>query len=359
MGLFDAFRYEGKHAVVVGGATGMGAAVAEVVLDGGADVVVMDRAPVTLDGVTAVSLDLSDTASIDAAVDGLGRPVDALFSCAGVADGTPGIEKINFLGHRYMIERLLEKDLLPRGSAIGMISSAAGMGWESNLEKIQEYLAITDFDEASTWAHEHGRADYLWSKQCIGAYVASQRPAAAGQGHPHQRHPPRAHQHPAGPGQRRAVARLRRRLPRGGRHRGVDPARAGLPAGVPVQRGRRRRHRHHDDDRRRLLRLRHQRRLPVGDRGREVPPRRLRRPLGARSCPATGTPRRSAARSRRASTGDPDGAGDRAWVEQHRHRRRAHREAAEPRREPRRRGRRPSGRRAGSGSVAGRRHRRG
>jgi NAD(P)-dependent dehydrogenase (short-subunit alcohol dehydrogenase family) len=173
MGLFDAFGYEGKHAVVVGGATGMGAAVAEVVLDGGADVVVMDRAPVTLDGVAAVSLDLSDTASIDAAVDGLSKPVDALFSCAGVADGTPGIEKINFLGHRYMIDRLLEKDLLPRGSAIGMISSAAGMGWESNLETIQEYLAITDIDEASKWAHDHNRADYLWSKQCLGAYVAS------------------------------------------------------------------------------------------------------------------------------------------------------------------------------------------
>src|SRR5688572_15532563 len=150
----------------------MGAPVAEVVLDGGADVVVLDRAPVTLDGVTAVSLDLSDTASIDAAVDGLTKPVDALFSCAGVADGTPGIEKINFLGHRYMIDRLLEKDLLPRGSAIGMISSAAGMGWESNLETIKEYLAITDIDEASAWAHEHNRADYLWSKQCLGAYVA-------------------------------------------------------------------------------------------------------------------------------------------------------------------------------------------
>ena len=173
MGLFDAFGYQGKHAVVVGGATGMGAAVAEVVLDGGADVVVMDRAPVTLDGVTAVSLDLSDTASIDAAVDGLTKPVDALFSCAGVADGTPGIEKINFLGHRYMIERLLEKDLLPRGSAIGVISSAAGMGWESNLETIKEYLAISDFDEASKWAHDHNRADYLWSKQVLGAYVAS------------------------------------------------------------------------------------------------------------------------------------------------------------------------------------------
>ena len=54
MGLFDAFRYDGKRALVVGGATGMGAAAAELVLDAGAEVVVMDRADVTLDGVKAI-----------------------------------------------------------------------------------------------------------------------------------------------------------------------------------------------------------------------------------------------------------------------------------------------------------------
>jgi NAD(P)-dependent dehydrogenase (short-subunit alcohol dehydrogenase family) len=173
MSLFDAFRFDGKRALVVGGATGMGAAAAEVVRDAGAETVVMDLAPIELEGVTAISVNLAEPDSIDAAVDECGGPVHAVLSCAGVADGVPGIEKINFLGHRYMIDRLLEKDLLPRGSAIGMISSAAGMGWESNLETINEYLAITDVDEASRWAHEHNRADYLWSKQCLGAYVAS------------------------------------------------------------------------------------------------------------------------------------------------------------------------------------------
>ena len=86
----DAFRYDGKRALVVGGATGMGAAVAELVQDLGAEVVVMDYAPVTLDGAKAISLDLRDKASIDAAVDECGGPIDALFSCAGVADGTAG-----------------------------------------------------------------------------------------------------------------------------------------------------------------------------------------------------------------------------------------------------------------------------
>ena len=50
MTLFDAFRYDGKRVLVVGGATGMGAAAAELVLDAGAEVVVMDFAEITLDG---------------------------------------------------------------------------------------------------------------------------------------------------------------------------------------------------------------------------------------------------------------------------------------------------------------------
>src|SRR5436305_6109805 len=116
MSPFDAFRYDGKRALIVGGATGMGAATAELVKDAGAEVVVMDRAEVTLDGVKAINLDLSDKASIDVAVDECGGPVHALFSCAGVADGTPGIERINFIGHRYLVERMLTGDLLPRGS---------------------------------------------------------------------------------------------------------------------------------------------------------------------------------------------------------------------------------------------------
>jgi NAD(P)-dependent dehydrogenase (short-subunit alcohol dehydrogenase family) len=172
MSLFDAYRYDGKRALVVGGATGMGAAVVEVVKDAGAEVVVMDRAPVTASGVKAIQLDLSEKASIDAAVAECGGPVHALFSCAGVADGTPGLERINFLGHRYMIELLLAGDMLPRGSAIGMISSAAGYGWQANWDAVKTYLDIADFDEAAAWARDNAKADYMWSKMAINGYVA-------------------------------------------------------------------------------------------------------------------------------------------------------------------------------------------
>src|SRR5580698_972215 len=156
MSLFDAFRYDGKRVLVVGGATGMGAATAALVQDAGAEVVMMDFAEMKLPGAKAIHVNLADEASIDAAVDECGGPIHALFACAGVADGTPGIEKINFVGHRHLINRALAAGMLPRGSAIGFISSAAGLGWEPALPLLTEYLDIEDFEAASQWAVDHG-----------------------------------------------------------------------------------------------------------------------------------------------------------------------------------------------------------
>lgn len=174
MSLFDAFRFDGKRVLVVGGATGMGAAVAELALDAGAEVVVMDYAPVKLSGVKVIQLNLAEKASIESAVDECGGPVHALLSCAGVADGTPGIERINFIGHRHMIDRMVGADMLPRGASIGFISSAAGLGWEAHLAELQGLLDTPDFDEAVAWVQKEDKANYYWMKQAVCAYVSSQ-----------------------------------------------------------------------------------------------------------------------------------------------------------------------------------------
>jgi NAD(P)-dependent dehydrogenase (short-subunit alcohol dehydrogenase family) len=174
MSLCDAFRFEGKRVLVVGGATGMGAAAAELALDVGAEVVVMDYAEVALTGVKTIHVDLAEQASIDAAVKECIGPVHALLACAGVADGTPGIERINFIGHRHLIDRMLDARMLGRGAAIGFISSAAGLGWEAKLPVLQGLLDTPDFDRAVAWVKEHGMANYMAMKQAICAYVASQ-----------------------------------------------------------------------------------------------------------------------------------------------------------------------------------------
>jgi NAD(P)-dependent dehydrogenase (short-subunit alcohol dehydrogenase family) len=132
----------------------------------------MDFARVEIPGVETIHLNLADRASIDAAVDACGGPVHALFSCAGVADGTPGIERINFVGHRHLIDRMLAREMLRRGSSICFISSSAGLGWETNLELLTELLDTSDFDAAAQWFEKHRRVNYITTKQAICAYVA-------------------------------------------------------------------------------------------------------------------------------------------------------------------------------------------
>jgi NAD(P)-dependent dehydrogenase (short-subunit alcohol dehydrogenase family) len=176
MSVIDRLRYDGKRALVVGGATGMGAAAAKSAAELGAEVIVLDYAPVKYDVARALQVDLRDPASIDAALEQVGGPVHALFSAAGVAEG-PDLMKINFIGHRYVIERLLGKGWLPSGSAICFISSVAGMGWENDLPLLQEFLATPDFAAAQEWVSAHeaeGIIHYGFSKKAVNAFVATQ-----------------------------------------------------------------------------------------------------------------------------------------------------------------------------------------
>jgi NAD(P)-dependent dehydrogenase (short-subunit alcohol dehydrogenase family) len=177
----EMFRFDGKRALVVGGATGMGSEAARIVQDLGADVTVVDYADVEIPGVAAVKLDLRDRAGIDSAVDALDGPFHAVLSCAGVASGSPGIYQVNFIGQRHLIERLIDEDKLPSGSAVAMIASIAGMGWEANLPTLLDFLASPDYEAAEKWVAEHpdqtGPAeltmDYVFTKQAVCAYAAS------------------------------------------------------------------------------------------------------------------------------------------------------------------------------------------
>jgi NAD(P)-dependent dehydrogenase (short-subunit alcohol dehydrogenase family) len=170
-----AFRYDGKRVLVVGGATGMGAAAAQTVASLGGDVVVLDYAPVDFPVAEAIKVDLRDRAAIDTALDQVGGPVHAVFSAAGVADGTPGIMKINFIAHRHIIERLVADGTLPNGGAVCMISSVAGLGWEGQMPTLLEFLDTPDFEAADAWVQAHeGTDNYGFSKQAMNCYVARQ-----------------------------------------------------------------------------------------------------------------------------------------------------------------------------------------
>lgn len=168
--------YEGKRVLVVGGATGMGAAAARTARELGAHVTVMDRAPVDYEIDRVIPVDLRDPGSIDHALDDLDGPVDCVFAAAGIADG-PDLMRANFIGHRHLIERLLRSEGLPCGSAVCLISSVAGMGWENDIDRVREFLSTPDYRSADDWVRAHeadGFIHYGFSKQAINAYVALQ-----------------------------------------------------------------------------------------------------------------------------------------------------------------------------------------
>ncbi len=169
----DLFRFDGKRAVVVGGSSGIGAAGVAALAGLGAHVVVLDVAEATGPDVQYVRLDLKDKLDIERAVDECGGPIDVLLSCAGVADGTPGLPTINFIGQRHLIERAVESAMMSPGSAIAMVSSAAGRGWEQSLDLLLEFITTPTFEAAEEWiAANPQSATYSWSKQAVCAYVA-------------------------------------------------------------------------------------------------------------------------------------------------------------------------------------------
>ena len=120
----------------VGGATGMGAATAQMAADLGATTIVLDVADVEYPCDQSIKVDLRDRASVDAAIEQIGAPVDTIFSCAGVADGTDGLMRINFISQRHLIESLIASNKLGRGGSVSFVSSVAGLGWMNNLETL-------------------------------------------------------------------------------------------------------------------------------------------------------------------------------------------------------------------------------
>jgi NAD(P)-dependent dehydrogenase (short-subunit alcohol dehydrogenase family) len=172
--------YEGKNVLVVGGATGMGAAAAQEVAKLGAKVTVLDVAEVSFPVDRFIKIDLRDKASVEKVVGELDGPFHAVFSCAGVADGTRGIGLINFVSQRQLLQGLLAKGALPRGSAVAVISSTAGNGWEQALPDLKEFLAISDWDGEAAWIDAHKsdnmmtNADgYMFTKRAMCAWVAT------------------------------------------------------------------------------------------------------------------------------------------------------------------------------------------
>tara|TARA_B110000444_G_scaffold194995_1_gene185393 strand:- start:383 stop:1192 length:810 start_codon:yes stop_codon:yes gene_type:complete len=178
--------YENKNVVITGCATGMGRAAAELLVDLGANVYALDIGEVTVPVKLAIKTDMKNKTTIDAAIDQLPSEIYALFNCAGVPHppfSAIDTIMINFVGLRHLTEALIPR--ISNGGGIASIASTAGMAWASNLDLVNQFLALKDFDAGAAWVQnipEMNTDPYGFSKQCLIVYTMTNAKQLAAKG---------------------------------------------------------------------------------------------------------------------------------------------------------------------------------
>src|SRR3954447_446175 len=169
------FSYAGKRVVLTGGATGVGAALLELLAEIGApEVTVLDLKPPTGPHAKYVATNLSERGAVDNAIAELDGTFDVLFNNAGVAatQAPQIVTAVNYLALRKLSEELLPK--INAGGAVVNTASIAGGQWASHLTEINELIDIGDWDKSLEWVDENlekvGGDSYSFSKEVVRVY---------------------------------------------------------------------------------------------------------------------------------------------------------------------------------------------
>ncbi|MFV8163222.1 coniferyl-alcohol dehydrogenase [Mycobacterium sp. 134] len=173
--LDELVRYDGKHVVVTGCGSGIGAEVTRALGELGARVTGLDIRPPDHLPDEFIELDLADPESVDRAAGAVGGPVDALFNVAGVSSGIGNpllVVRINFLGTRQFTEAV-EHRIAPGGS-ITSVSSLAASGYRENRDTTAGLIRTRSVGEGLRWCADHPEAladgGYRLSKEAMILY---------------------------------------------------------------------------------------------------------------------------------------------------------------------------------------------
>jgi len=167
-----------KHYAMTGGATGIGAAIKQRLLDQGNKVIVVDIKNADIEA------DLGQPESRASALAQLqaAGPFDGLIMCAGVASHFPdtaAIVSINYYGTVELVEGL-ENHLTPNARVIAISSNSAPM---CQTPEIVDRLLNTDENQARELAAQtEGHECYAGSKQAVAKWVRRIAPSWARKG---------------------------------------------------------------------------------------------------------------------------------------------------------------------------------
>ncbi len=166
--------YKDKRVVVTGAASGMGAAVAGMLVDLGAVVIGADIKPIEMKGVSSNTLNLMDDNSIQSFVGAIeDGSVYGLFCCAGLPQTFSAIDvvTVNFLGTRRLCELMLPK--FTQSSAISVVASMT-LAWPQHIAALTELIEAQSLEKGRDWVS--GNLDtvgdsYMFSKEALAAWA--------------------------------------------------------------------------------------------------------------------------------------------------------------------------------------------
>lgn len=181
--------FKGKKCVVTGAASGMGKSTVELLNAQGAEVYALDLKAIEDPVAKAVTVNLADKASIDAAVAELPDGIDSVFHVAGLPGQTYGgksfsdmeVITVNYIGARYILEKLYPK--LSDGASVVAVASIAGFNWRNKFAAYKEFIDVADWDaQAEFLAGKEGLEEwytapiqknraYEFSKESLCIYV--------------------------------------------------------------------------------------------------------------------------------------------------------------------------------------------
>lgn len=161
------------RAIVTGGADGIGRATVAALRARGDEVTVIDLPARAVADSPFVGCDLSDPASIDAALEELDGPWDVLCNVAGVPGTRPPehVIAVNFLGLRRLTDGVVNR--IRPGGAVVSVASTAGMFWLENYDMARALVDTPSFEAGLRWFAEksNGYEAYNLSKEAVILYT--------------------------------------------------------------------------------------------------------------------------------------------------------------------------------------------
>jgi NAD(P)-dependent dehydrogenase (short-subunit alcohol dehydrogenase family) len=166
------FSFAGKRVVLTGGATGVGAALLDLLDEiGSPEVIVLDIKAPSGPHARFIETNLAEEGAVDAAVDAIEGPIHVLFNNAGVAATQPPriVLAVNYLALRRLSEALLDR--IPTGGAIVNTASIAGGMWAEHVTEINALLDVEGWEKSLEWIDDNlagvGGDPYSFSKEVV------------------------------------------------------------------------------------------------------------------------------------------------------------------------------------------------